>query len=57
MKTEQEPKEIPKEGPTPEQVKHQKTQQARVKAWEEMKKITEDPMEHKSVRLNDLLSW
>ena len=53
----QEKKQVPKEGPTEERLKHEAIVDARMKAWNEMQKITNSKNENKSVRIMDALSW
>ena len=53
----QEKKPVPKEGPTEERLKHEAIVDARMKAWNEMQKITSSKNENKSVRIMDALSW
>ena len=53
----QEKKPVPKEGPTEERLKHEAIVDARMKAWNEMQKITNSRNENKSVRIMDALSW
>ena len=53
----QEKKQVPKEGPTEERLKHEAVVDARMKAWNEMQKITNSKNENKSVRIMDALSW
>ena len=53
----QEKKPVQKEGPTEERLKHEAIVDARMKAWNEMQKITNSKNENKSVRIMDALSW
>ena len=53
----QEKKPIPKEGPTEERLKHEAIVNARMKAWDELQKLTNTKDEDKSVRIMDALSW
>ena len=53
----QEKKPVHKEGPTEERLKHEAIVDARMKAWNEMQKITNSKNENKSVRIMDALSW
>jgi len=52
-----EKKPIPKEGPTEERLKHEAIVNARMKAWDELQKLTNTKDEDKSVRIMDALSW
>ena len=42
---------------TEERLKHEAVVDARMKAWNEMQKITNSKNENKSVRIMDALSW